>query len=157
VNEYLCPDWLKLRKVTDGEYASWLDRQANSILKREARKGKRSFPARAELKQALHSAAKKSNGSDPYSGAKFCVKHLRGGWCDEQKHLKGNRHHLTLRRNQPSFDHVKGLGQKQFELCTRETNFAKSFMSPKQFLDLCRRVVRFQKKIATPDATNGLA
>lgn len=84
------------------------------------------------------------SGRDPYSNARFFVKHIRTGWVDGQKHLRGNRHYQTLRRCMPSFDHVIGMSHRKYELCTRETNSAKSFMSPAQFVDLCARVTRHQ-------------
>lgn len=142
MNSYLCPDWLKCRKVTDLEYARWLEAQTSSIWARELDCGKGTFATKVELKQTLHRAAHASTGFDPYTGARFFVKHMRTGWIDSQAHLKGNRHYQSLRRCMPSFDHVRGLGHKAYELCTRETNSAKSFMSPAQFIDLCHRVAR---------------
>lgn len=145
MNTYSCPDWLRRRRISDCEYAAWLEKQTNQIWNREAQKRKRAFATRQALKLALHQAASESTGYDPYSGARFFVKHIRKGWVDNQAHLKGNRHYRTLRRCMPSFDHVNGLGKKAYELCTRETNSAKSFMSPAQFLDLCRRVTEHHK------------
>lgn len=141
---YPSPEWLKRRKITDDEYARWLEDQTASIWAREKKSCKAAHTKREELKQALHRAAHVSNGYDPYSGARFFVKHMRAGWTDAQAHLNGNRHYRTLRRCIPSFDHVKGLGHKAYELCTRETNSAKNFMSPLQFIDLCNRVVSHQ-------------
>ena len=142
MNSYARPEWLKRQGITDAEYARWLQKQAKSIWNRGRESGKSVHAKPEDLKQALHRAAHDSDGRDPYTGAKFYVKHFRAGWEDEQAHLRGNRHHLTLRRNMPSFDHVKGLKRRAYQLCTRETNCAKSFMSPKQFVDLCRRVTR---------------
>ncbi|MGA9582660.1 MAG: hypothetical protein WBR13_11910 [Allosphingosinicella sp.] len=142
MNSYECPEWLKRRRITESEYGRWLDSQATSIWRRERQCGNPSFAARADLKLALHRAAHDSNGRDPYSASRFFVRHMRAGWTDKQSHLKGNRHFLTLRRCMPSFDHVRGLGRAKYELCTRETNSAKSFMSPAQFIDLCNRVAR---------------
>lgn len=139
---YPCPEWLTRRTITDAEYVRWLERQTASIWAREKRAGKTAHMERADLKQALHRAASESDGRDPYSGARFFVKHMRSGWTDGQAHLNGSRHYRTLRRCMPSFDHVRGVGKKDYELCTRETNSAKSYMSPAQFIDLCRRVVR---------------
>lgn len=140
MNSYACPEWLKCRRITDAEYGRWLEAQTASIWRREKQSGSNPFAARAGLKQALHRAALASNGHDPYSGMRFFVKHMRAGWTDQQSHLNGNRHFWTLRRSLPSFDHVKGLGRAKFQLCSRETNSAKSFMSPSQFTDLCHRI-----------------
>lgn len=142
MNSYPCPAWLKCRGITEADYARWLDKQTRSVWNREVARGKTVHSTRRNLKQALHRAAHESDGSDPYSGARFYVKHFDSGWEDKQAHLLGNRHHLTLRRNMPSFDHVKGLGCSTYQLCTRETNSAKSYMSPAQFIGLCRRVAR---------------
>lgn len=140
VNGYSCPDWLRQRKISDCEYGKWLERQTRQIWNREAQKGKHACASREVLKLVLHRAASASTGYDPYSGARFFVKHMRTGWVDRQAHLNGSRHYRTLRRAMPTFDHVNGLGKCAYELCTWETNSAKSFMSPMQFVDLCRRV-----------------
>jgi hypothetical protein len=145
---YPCPEWLKRRRITDAEYAGWLDSQAVSIWAREKEAGKTACASRADLKRALHRAASESDGRDPYSGRRFFVKHMRAGWTDPHAHLKGNRHHRTICGSMPSFDHVKGLGKKTYELCTRETNSAKSYMSPAQFIDFCRSVVRYRLETA---------
>jgi hypothetical protein len=142
MNSYPCPAWLKCRGITDSEYARWLEKQTKGVWTRELSRDVKAHSNRADLKQALHRAAHESDGHDPYSGVRFDVKHFRAGWTDGQAHLRGNRHHRTLRRNMPSFDHVKGLARPIYQLCTRETNSAKSYMSPKQFVDLCRRVAR---------------
>jgi hypothetical protein len=144
MNIYPVPSWLKCRGITDAEYGRWLQKQARSVWSGELARGKTVYAKRQDLKQALHRAAHESDGRDPYSGALFYVKHLRTGWIDGQAHLLGNRHHRTLRRNMPSFDHVKGLKCRTYQLCTRETNSAKSFMSPAQFIDLCIRVARYR-------------
>lgn len=144
MTSYPCPDWLKRRQIAGGEYARWLEDQTASIWAREKRRCKTAYAKREGLKQALHRASHASNGYDPYSGARFFVKHLQIGWIDNQAHLNGNRHYRTLRRCMPSFDHVKGLGHRSYELCTRETNSAKSFISRAQFIDFCHRVVRYQ-------------
>lgn len=152
MKEYPAPDWLRVRQVTDAEYASWLNGQTSSIWKRERRSGKRAHATPSDLKQALHKAAHKSDGHDPYTGNRLFVDHLRAGWTDPQASLNGNRHHLTLRRCMPSFDHVRGVGRSKYELCTRETNAAKSFMSPAQFIDLCGRVTSHQHQKASAAA-----
>lgn len=140
VNTYPCPDWLRCRKISDGEYGIWLEKQTRQVWNREAQKQKHACASRQALKLVLHQAASESTGYDPYSGTRFFVKHMRRGWVDSQAHLNGNRHYRTLRRAMPTFDHVNGLGKCAYELCTWETNSAKSFMSPTQFVDLCRRV-----------------
>ncbi|MDB5679131.1 hypothetical protein [Sphingomonas bacterium] len=152
MTSYPCPEWLKRRRITDEEYGRWLDHQTSKVWMREKKHCKTACTTPGELKQVLHVAAHASNGRDPYSGARFFVKHLRAGWSDAQAHLNGNRHYLTLRRCMPSFDHVKGLGHKAYELCTRETNAAKSYMSPTQFVDLCRRVVHHRDNQAPTPA-----
>lgn len=144
MNVYHAPEWMRIRRISDAEYARWLDDRAKYILDREKKAGKTAFDKPEQLKLELHRVAHASSGRDPYSNARFFVKHIRSGWVDGQKHLKGNRHYQTLRRCMPSFDHVVGMGHRKYELCTRETNSAKSFMSPAQFVDLCARVTRHQ-------------
>lgn len=150
MSEFPCPTWLKQRGISDEEYGTWLQDQSKDIWKRKRKKGKTAYATRSELKLELHRVALVSTGHDPYSNIRFNVDPLRAGWIDAQAHLNNNRHHRTLRRSVPSFDHVRGLGRRAYELCTRETNSAKTYMSPAQFIDLCHRVSRHRPVAVDP-------
>lgn len=150
MSDFPCPAWLKQRGITDAEYGAWLQDQSKDIWRRERKKRKTAFANRALLKAKLHAVALASTGRDPYSNIRFNVDPLRSGWIDAQAHLNNSRHHRTLRRGVPSFDHVRGLGHAAYELCTRETNSAKTYMSPAQFIELCHRVATHHPPAAQP-------
>lgn len=154
MTDFPCPTWLQQRGISDEEYAVWLQGQSKDIWKRERSKGKTACTTRAELKSELHRVALKSTGYDPYSNIRFNVDPLRSGWTDAQAYLNNSRHHRTLRRSVPSFDHVRGLGRRSYELCTRETNSAKTYMSPAQFIELCHRVAKHRPSADPPIPSN---
>ena len=139
---YFAPQWMKNRGISDAEYRAWLTSQTDAIWERELKKKKSGCPTPTILKGKLDSAVHRSNGHDPYSGMKLNVDRIRADWFDTAKDIEGTRHHRTLRRAMVSFDHVKGMGKSEYELCSRETNSAKAYLSPKQFIELCRKVAK---------------
>lgn len=138
------PRFINQRGITDDAYRAWLSEQGKNIWKREGRLDKRGFPDKASLVAALHAAVLRSGGKDAYTGMPIDWRFLRNDWVDANKGNANNRHLMTLRRGMPVFDHVRGLGGNKYALCRRITNHAKSFMSPAQFVQLCREVVRHQ-------------
>lgn len=143
---YIAPHFLEQRGITDREYALWLDKQSEAIWRRERKAGKTAFPSRASLKAELHRVLLAGNGRDQYTGSKIYWKHLRADWVDGNAGVTNYRHLMTLRRCMPTFDHVRGMGHRRYALCRRMTNHAKSFMSPAQFVALCREVVRHHER-----------
>jgi hypothetical protein len=142
MREISCPAWIRQQGISDGEYGVWLRKQRDHIWSRERKKKKKAFATPAELLAALDKAANESTGRDPYTGMRLNAGSMKAGWKDPHAGIADRRHQLYLKRSVLTFDHVRGLGRRSYQLCTRETNSAKSWMSRKHFIELCHRVAR---------------
>ncbi len=98
-----------------------------------------------QYKEAIHQAVSQSNGLDPYTGEKL-------DWTLIQKWNNGESHRGGAAYKKrfallPSVDHVQGEGESaRFKICAWRTNDAKSDLPYTEFLDLCKKVVKFAKR-----------
>ncbi len=133
---YKLPDFLIKENVSKEQYKKWLDRTARNHAKRDRKRWNKNTTI-SGYKKAIHQAVIKSKGFDAYTKEKLNW-HLLGQF-DNKKVKKGDHRFLLW----PTVDHIEGGARPtSFRICSWRTNDAKSDLSYKDFLDLCKKVVK---------------
>lgn len=128
------------KKVKQEQYAKWLQSQARRHCKRDRRDKRRNTEATiAKYKKAIHEAVEKCGGVDLYTGEELNWRLLMK-W-DNQEAKKGGSKYKKRFALLPSVDHDSG-GRAKFRICAWRTNDAKNDLSYKDFVELCRKVVK---------------
>lgn len=143
IRKYAAPAWLA-RQDKRGGYETWLHRRATAHVRRDRKRGHIAATV-AEYKAAIHTAVVRSQGRDAYTGERLRWELISTYDNDQSKaHRRAYKHGFALL---PTVDHVgDGTGPADFVICAWRTNDAKADLSWKEFLALCRRVVRFHDR-----------
>jgi hypothetical protein len=138
MRKYQIPKFLE-GTVTQDYYERWLHRKAVAHVRRD-RKRRNKTATNEEYKIAIHKAVSDSKGKDAYTGEEL-------DWTLLSKYdNKASKKHGRSYKKQfallPSVDHVgDGTGPVDFKICAWRTNDAKSDLSYKEFVELCKRIV----------------
>ena len=136
--KYHLPPFL-IGQVTQEVYKRWLHRKAQAILRHDRKRRK---TATGEAYQvAIHAAVLESGGLDAYTGEKLDWS-LISRYDNEKSRKDGSRYKHDF-AFLPTVDHVRGENsQLAFKICGWRTNDAKNDLELKEFLDLCRIVLK---------------
>jgi hypothetical protein len=126
--------------VSPEAYERWLTRKAAAHVKRDVARGRTAL--RPLYKEAIHAAVILSNGCDCYTGEPLDW-HLISTYRNEES--KAGRHgYKSGFALLPTVDHIDaGATESSFRICAWRTNDAKNDLSPKQFVELCAKVLTF--------------
>ena len=151
MSELETPDFIKKIGLEKEEYFKWLKRKAISHHRRDKRyfkKHERKFgidPFKytpSNYKKAINDAVIKSNGKDLYTG-EYLDWELINKWNNEQatkEHGYKKKFH-----SMPTVDHIDRdnlLKNLEFAVCSWAVNDAKNDLSHKEFIELCKKVVK---------------
>jgi hypothetical protein len=146
--------------ITPRQYRHWLECKAHWLFRRDKKRGKPyakspsaffgrqccTIKGEALYKSLIHLAVVNSGPFDPYPGEKLAWK-LIGTWAgekavDPQDAPKSFRRTCTL---MPTIDH-RDPDTLDFEVVSWRVNTCKSYMTPKEFVAFCGRVVKHGKR-----------
>jgi hypothetical protein len=144
-SKYEVPKWLA-NDVPQQLYDRWLGRKAKAHVKRDR---KRDVPAAIQAyKKAIHNAVQNCQGVDAYTGEELNWKLL--GKYNNEESKGGRKKYKAGFALLPSVDHAgEGESMENFKICGWRTNDAKCDLTYSEFVELCRRVVKYHEKKAT--------
>ena len=130
-------------------YKQWLQRQAMIITKRDRKRGS-SYRVKDAM-DAIHAAAHRSAGSDPYDGQP-----MNGPLLDaNNQSLSSKADQLASIKRCPTVKHARGALICDFEIMSRQTADAKGEMTAEEYLEHCRAVVQYRGEHALGVAAEG--
>ena len=139
---YVPPSWVK--RDSDA-YKRWLNRKANSLMKRDRQRGG-TYRVK-EAMDAIHEAMYRSDGIDPYDGQAMDSQ-LLGLYDNAQSQERGAAYRRKFYRL-PTVDHRNAEPVCDFQIISWQTNDAKSDMSPEEYLAHCTAVVVYHRLQST--------
>lgn len=144
---YPMPSFLKGR-CEPGVYGKWLHNKADTLLKRDKKRGKpyAVLATRATYKDAIHRVITAGALLDPFTGEALAWE-LISTWGSSHDQPEGYKKQFAL---MPTVDH-KHADSFEFEICSWQTNDAKSDMEPREFVAFCERVARYKNKMSEHD------
>jgi hypothetical protein len=129
--------------VDQAAYERWLHRKASAHIKRDRARGNNTA-TNVEYKLAIHQAVCDSNGKDAYTDEELDWSLLSK--YDNKQSKEHGRHYKKQFSLLPSVDHVgDGKGKADFKICSWRTNDSKNDMSLEEFIDLCKKVVAYNR------------
>jgi len=134
------PDFLKGR-CSSRRYLRWLDRKAAAVARRD--RGRRDRRARiVQYRSEIHAAVLRSRGYDAYTGLPLRWDQI--SMYDNDASRRGGRVYKKKFGDMPTVDHPgDSRGKTRFEICAWRVNDAKSDLTLREFLELCREVLAF--------------
>lgn len=138
--KYPLPLFLEGR-ITPTVYYRWLHIKAATLLKRDKkrRKAYASGATDAVYKEIIHKAVTDGGQNDPYTGDALAWE-LISTWDSRRDHPEGYKRKFALL---PTVDQITP-NVLEFEICFWETNDCKADLSPLEFVEFCKRVVKFR-------------
>ncbi len=142
MGKYNLPEFLK--GIIDlKDYRHWLKNKAISHSRRDRGRGNKKATIE-KYKVAVHNAVIKSKGIDAYTKEKLDWKLINK--YENKKAHEGGRIYKRKFDLLPSVDHIgDGKGKPDFKICAMRTNCAKSDLSYKEFVDLCKIIIKNNK------------
>jgi len=142
--KYPLPLFLQGR-VSLAVYDKWLNERANTLHIRDLQK-KRPYAVTATkgvYKEKIHAAVNAAGEFDPYTGDPLQWE-LIGTW-DAKKAKERHDDYKSEFALMPTIDHIDP-DFLEFEICSWLINDSKCGMNPKQFLELCQRIIAFRSE-----------
>lgn len=138
--KYPLPSFLEGR-ITPTVYYRWLHIKAATLLKRDKKRHKpyASGATDAVYKGKIHAVVTDGGQYDPYTGEPLAWE-LISKWDTTKVHPDGYKKQFAL---MPTVDHITP-DVLEFEICSWQINDAKSDLDPAEFVELCKRVVRYR-------------
>jgi len=138
--KYPLPSFLEGR-CTPSAYYKWLHGKARTILRRDKKRKKpyALVATRAVYKEKIHKAVTDGGQYDPYTGEPLAWK-LISKWDSRSDHPDGYKKKFALL---PTVDHITP-DVLEFEICSWKINDAKCDLTPTEFMELCKKVVKFK-------------
>jgi len=125
-------------------YDKWLDNKADTLLKRDKKRRKPYARAATDrlYKEKIHKAIMDNGQCDPFTGDALDWK-LISTWDTSPARAPepGYRKKFAL---MPTVDHIDP-DLLEFEICSWMVNDCKSYLNPKEFVALCRRIANYRK------------
>jgi len=142
LTHYVPPDFLAGR-CDKTVYYKWLKVKANTLLKRDRKRGK---PYALTVDQSvymekIHAAVIKCGERDPYTGDYLEWEKI-GTWDTSVHHPDGYKRTFAL---MPTVDHIDP-GALEFEICSWISNDCKSDLLPEELVAFCEKVTKYRKK-----------
>ena len=134
MSTYEPPAWVKSESAS---YKRWLNKKANSVMKRDRKRG--GTYCVKEAMDAIHQAMHSSDGIDPYDGMAMNSE-LMGAYNNADSKARGAAYKRDFYRL-PTIDHRNAKPVCDFEIVSWQTNDAKGDMNPEEYLKHCRAVV----------------
>ena len=130
------PRWIQQNAQT---YKQWLQRQAVLITKHDRKRG--GIYRVKDAMDAIHAAAHRSDGIDPYDG-----RPMEGSLLGPNKSTSNNigAQKQTSDQRRPTVKHTRGALICDFEIMSLQTAKSKGTMTAEDYLEHCRAVVRFR-------------
>ena len=135
--DYAPPSWLDQTPLI---YKQWLQRQAMLVTKRDRKRGG-SYRVKDAM-DAIHAAAHRSDGIDPYDGQPMNGPLLDADNPSFSSSTKADQ--LASIKRCPTVQHARGALICDFEIMSRQTADAKGEMTAEEYLEHCRAVVQFR-------------
>ena len=135
--DYAPPSWLDQTPLI---YKQWLQRQAMIVTKRDRKRGG-SYRVKDAM-DAIHAAAHRSDGIDPYDGQPMNGPLLDADNPSFSSSTKADQ--LASIKRCPTVQHARGALICDFEIMSRQTADAKGEMTAEEYLEHCRAVVQFR-------------
>jgi hypothetical protein len=137
---YPLPSFLK-GKCSHTVYIKWLNNKADTILKRDKRRGKpyAETATESEYKRKIHQAVLDGGERDPYTGEALAWE-LISKWDSKVKQPDGYKRTFAL---MPTVDHTNA-DRLEFEICSWQANDAKSDFTPEEFVAFCGKVTSYR-------------
>jgi len=145
--KYPLPSFLEGR-CTHPVYIKWLSNKGDSLFKRDLKRHK-PYAANASLsryKEIIHKAVMDGGQYDPYTGDALAWE-LISKWDTSHEQPEGYKRKFAL---MPTVDHVTP-NVLEFEICSWQTNDCKADLSPAEFVEFCKKVVKYR----TPGGDRG--
>jgi hypothetical protein len=142
LEKYPLPHFL-VGKCLHPEYYKWLRNKADTILKRDKKRGK-AYAADATTsfyQQEIHQAIMAGGERDPYTGEALAWEHI-GEWDTSHSQPDVYKKKFAL---MPTVDHVSE-DELKFEICSWRTNTAKADLEPEEFVELCKMVAKHRSE-----------
>jgi hypothetical protein len=138
--KYPLPSFLEGR-CTPTVYYKWLNNKAETLLKRDLKRRKPYAAAATKpiYKGKIHAAITAAGERDPYTGEPLAWE-LISKWDSSRNHPAGYKRKFAL---MPTVDHIT-TDVLEFEICSWQINDAKSDLDPAEFVELCKKVVKFR-------------
>ncbi len=134
------PDFL-MGRCSSKRYLRWLNRKAAALARRDRRRRDREARI-AEYRIEIHEAVLRSRGCDAYTGLPLRWDQI--SLYDNDASRRGGRAYKRKFGNIPTVDHTGDNRNKpRFKICAWRVNDAKSDLTLKEFLELCRQVLAF--------------
>lgn len=129
-------------KVDQSDYERWLQRKAQSLVKRDRQWLKEQNSEKKLVikvyKKAIHKAVCECKGVDAYTGEKLRWD-LLSKW-DNSRAEKEKENYKKKFVLLPVIDHAKKFGVANFKICSWRTNDAKNDLPLPEFIELCKKV-----------------
>jgi hypothetical protein len=126
-------------RVPENQYLKWLQRKAQSLVKRDRRRGN-SRATVSRYKHEIHRTIVRDDPLDWYTGEELDWRLISKYSNEEAKKFK-RKAKLTYARL-PTVDHEDdGQGEPHFRICGWAVNDAKNDLPLADFLRLCERVL----------------
>ena len=134
--DYAPPSWMEQTPLI---YKQWLQREALIVTKRDRKRGG-SYRVKDAM-DAIHAAAHRSDGNDPYDGQP-----MNGFLLDPHNTTNSSKdaQQMASTRRCPMVKHARGELICDFEIMSRQTGEAKGEMTAEEYVEHCRAVVRFR-------------
>lgn len=140
--KYDLPKFLE-GKIVRGAYTIWLTRKARSLRKRDRKRGYFLNYTNEKYKIKIHKAIIESKGKDYYTGEK--IDWGKMGKYDNEQSKKDGRDYWKKIWDAPSVDHYDSSKNLVFKICTILTNDMKNHMDENEFIERCKKVVKWQR------------
>ncbi len=138
------PPWVKSDSET---YKRWLNRNANSLMKRDRKRGG-TYRVK-EAMDAIHEAMHRSDGIDPFDGQTMDSE-LLGVYDHAQSKERGAAYRREFDRL-PTVDHRNAEPVCDFQIVSWQTNDAKGDLSPEDYVAHCLAVVNHHRLKSSGD------
>lgn len=136
------PDFMK-NECDQARYKRWLQRKAAAHVTWDRKR--QTVCTIAQYKAKIHAAVCTSQGRDLYSGERLDWSLLSN--YDNASAKSGRAEYKKLMRLLPTVDHsIDENGNPVFVICSWYVNDAKSDLTPKEFLRLCKLVLDYRDK-----------
>jgi hypothetical protein len=143
--EFFPPDFSQ-GKCSVGQYRKWVLGHSKNMYLRD-RKANRPFayPGQKSLYRHTIDDAAHHGQFDPYTGD-VLLWELIGEW--DPNEARGNRDYAKKFALLPTVDHIDPASDVlEFEICSWKINMCKGNLNPQDFIELCRRVVKYAERL----------
>lgn len=130
--------------ISQEPYSLWLKNRATAHVRRDRKRGNPTAMI-SDYKEAIHRAVDETKDQDCYTGERLDWSLI--STYDNQESKTGGRRYKAKFALLPTVDHVNdGTGPADFRICGWRTNNAKHDLKLCEFLELCEKVLHYNKR-----------